>query len=431
MKPLKKLLAAALISTLPLGALAQTSPPPPAEPAKPAAKVEDAVKVTPYGFVLGNAYWSTETFSSRTYPGQVQATNEGGSFNMTAAQSRFGVRLATKDTLVTGADITGVIEFDFNGGNLSGTSVNAAAPSSAFYNGLMRLRLAAATATWKTPVGNASLLVGQDYGLVNPLFAESLAWVASPLFWQAGNIWRRSPQVRATFNPKISDQFGLLIQAAILSPADASSPVDFGAGNRSRQPDLEGRVAINARVSPDMNGTVGFGYHTNERRYLATPAAGTTPASPGGDLTVSGYGVDLELNVPFLAVKGEWYKNDGLEDTYFGVIGNPVGVVGGTSRVKVETDGYWAQGIVKLVPALWLTIGYGAASADEGDLGRFVTGAAAAGQRIDNSQLAAGVLVNAGKFWRVGVEWVQVETEYLNNVSNTAQQIAFSSQLKF
>src|SRR5574340_1580134 len=232
---MKKLFAAAVALALPLAGFAQT-----AEPAKPAApKAEEGVKVTPYGFVLLNSFWDAGTLSSKDYPGQASRASEGGAFLMSARQSRFGFRLSMKDDNWTGADLSGVVEFDFKGGHTSTASTG-------WYNGLMRLRLAAMTAAWSTPYGKWSVLAGQEYGLVNPLFAESLAWVADPLFWQAGNLWRRSPQIRLSYAGDYG-LVGLTVQAAMLSPADAGTPVDNGFGNKSRQPNLEGRVAVSVK----------------------------------------------------------------------------------------------------------------------------------------------------------------------------------------
>jgi hypothetical protein len=454
MKAFKKLLAAGLALALPISALAQATP---AEPAKPAEQAppagapvaekpvaakpaEEGVKVTPYGFVLLNAFWDTETFTTKDYPGQVAvgAAEVGGAFLMSARQSRFGVRLSSKEKNWTGAEFSGVIEFDFKAGHVPTSATCSAVPvgggtptctisgantaSSSWYNGLMRLRLAAATATWKTGMGNVSILAGQEYGLVNPLFADSLAWVADPLFWQAGNLWRRSPQIRLTLNPMVGP-VGLTLQGAILSPADAGTPVDFGQGNKSRQPDLEARVAANLKPSKDISATVGIGYHSNEKAFLR---AGTTRQYDSE--RADGFGIDAEVNVPFLTVKGEYYDMDGLDDTYFAIGPGTVRPAAGGDLVAVNGTGYWGQAIVKPIPQVNLQVGYGRAEADEDDL---TAVGAAPTTRQENTQLAAGVIFNAGKAWRFGVEWIQVETTLLNNQSNEAQQLAISSQLRF
>ncbi|GAO04690.1 hypothetical protein [Anaeromyxobacter sp. PSR-1] len=427
MKALKKLFVAALALSLPLATLAQATEAakpaeaaPAAAPAPAAKPAEETIKVTPYGFVLLNAYWDGNTLVNKDYPGQAQRAgiNEGGAFLMSARQSRVGMRLAVSGDNWTGAALTGVVEFDFKGGHAG----VAPQTSTTWYNGLMRLRLAAMTATWKTPYGNWSVLAGQEYGLVNPLFAESLAWVADPLFWQAGNIWRRSPQIRLAYNGQF-DAVGLSLAAAMLSPADAGTPVDNGYGNRSRTPNFEARGAVSVKAAPDISGTVGVGYHMQTRRYnYGTP----------DQKDVDGWmlGVDADLNLTqFLQVKGEYYTGEGADDTY-NTIGAPTVQVD-PPYAKVKGDGFWAQGILKPLPQLWLTIGYGQSKMDDGDLLGFVAAGNQAATRYENTQLAGGVLVNAGKFWRFGVEAMQVETKYLVGADQKATQIAVSSQLKF
>jgi hypothetical protein len=455
MKALKKLLVAALVVALPLASLAQTTPAEPAKPAEaapapaapaaaPAPKpADDSIKVTPYGFVLLNFFWDMGTFTTKDYPGQVAALDVGDAFLGSARQSRFGVRLAGKDNVLTGADLAGTIEFDFKAGHVPTSATctddgDATTPpvcaigsgntaSTAWYNGLMRLRIASASATWKSGGNSFAILFGQDYGLVNPLFAESLAWVADPLFWQAGNLWRRAPQIRATYAGKFGDM-GLTLQAAALSPADATTgaphAVDFGAGNANGVPDLEARAAFNAKFG-DIGGTVGVGYHMSSRKYLNATGAETD------SIDVNVLGVDADLNITkFLQVKGEYYTGSGADDVYAGPSPSIVGAAG--ARDTVDTDGFWVQAILKPVPFLNVHVGYGEGSGDDA----VITAATA---REKNTQFAGGVIVNAGKAWRFGAEYIQVNTTYGNDGTGTpavdaqfdASQFAISSQLRF
>ncbi|HET9551680.1 MAG TPA: hypothetical protein VFP50_01815 [Anaeromyxobacteraceae bacterium] len=429
---------AVIALSLPLATFAEEAAKP-AEPPKPT--------ITPYGFVLVNSFWNSGTFATKDYPGQVSTVQDGGAFMMTARQSRFGVKLAMNDDNWTGAALTGVVEFDFKGGHIAGnptctqaapvppatigtiTCTQGATASSGFYNGLMRLRLANATATWKTSYGTWALLGGQDYGLVNPLFATSVAWVADPLFWQAGNLWRRSPQFRLTYGNQF-DAVGVNVQLAMLSPADGSTPVDFGAGNRSRRPDLEGRLALSYKYDTYVS-TVGAGYHFNKRRY-ANAASVTAGPTVTQDLTEKLFGVDADLNVPYLEVKGEYYNGTASDDTYFGIIAN---AVTGTlpNFVAVRSTGYWAQAIVKPIDRVWLTFGVGQAKLTEGDLP--AAAAIAAGtQRSKNQQVAGGIIVNAGKYWKFALEAEQTKTTYHTTSTpndRDAIQVGLSSQLTF
>jgi hypothetical protein len=431
----RKLFAAVLVLSVPLAGLAQTAPaaepakPAEAAPAAPAAKPAapaDTVKVTPYGFVLLNAFLDQGTFATKDYPGAVNRVDAGDAFLMSARQSRFGVRLALKDDNWTGAEFSGVIEFDFKAGQLAG----ATAASTNWYNGLMRLRLASATATWKFGDNSFAILAGQDYGLVNPLFAESLAWVADPLFWQAGNLWRRSPQIRATYDAKMGD-FGFNLAAAVLSPADgyagttAGTPavrtdphgIDFGPGNASGQPDIEARAAVRAKMG-DIGGTLGVGYHTEKRKYL-----NGTPVVTEDTITTNVVGVDLDLNLTkYLQVKGEYYTGTGTDDTYNGLGTSVFGAAG--ARDTVDVNGFWAQGILKPLPIVWITAGYGEGTADKDQ----VTSTSA---REKNTQLAVGLIFNAGKAWRFGTEFMQVNTTYGDAQKFDATQINFNSMFRF
>ena len=250
------------------------------------------VTFTPYGFILLNAFWSDNPFASKLYPGQVlpcpaaagttPATGcyVGGSFNMTAQQTRLGLNITFDDTAGwTKATLSGRVEMDFNGGYSATTN------STTFYNALFRLRLAYMKAAW----GGFSILAGQDYALLAPLFATSVAWQAVPIFWQAGNPWNRSPQIRVAYdaNPKDGLAFGVAVAA--LNPSDAttdspagSSPgaaVDFGAGNRSRMPAWEGRIYAGLRGKGVKTLELGLGGHTNTRRYVSSTAARPTTST--------------------------------------------------------------------------------------------------------------------------------------------------------
>jgi hypothetical protein len=415
--------AGLLALSLPFAATAQTAPAAAAPAA--AAPAADGVKITPYGFVLANGFFTGNSLAAHDYPGQAVAALQGGAVLFKASQSRFGVKLATKDDW-SGADISGVIEFDFSAGQLTGAA-GAAANSTSWYNGLMRLRMASMTAAWKTDLGTVSVLAGQDVGIVNTLFAESLAWVATPLFWQAGNLWRRAPQFRGTWANNFGD-YGVSVAVAALSPATADSPVDFGTGNQSRMPNIEARVAGTGKFPMDITAAVGVGYHMNKRRL-----AYGTPNQQDVDGNMLGVDVDLGLT-KYLQLKGEFYTGEGADDTYNAIAAPTYTVAGapaGTAVKPLGSTGYWAQLIGKPVPWLWITAGLGHAEADAAHAAYTIT------TRINNDQLAGGVIVNAGKYWRFGVEYAQVKTEYHGataaapTTTQDATQIGVSSMLRF
>ena len=418
----KTFLAGVLALSLPFAAPAQTAPAaaPAAPAAAAAAPATDAVKFTPYGFLLANAYFTGGSMTDQDYPGQATAAIQGGSILFSGRQSRIGFKMSTKDDW-SGADLAGTLEFDFSGGH-------ASAVSTAWYNAVMRLRMASMTATWKTDAGNLSVLAGQDVGIVNTLFAESIAWVAKPLFWQAGNIWRRSPQFRVGWANTYGD-YGMSAAVAILSPATTqgvsgagtTTAVDMGAGNQSRMPNIEVRLAGTGKFGGDITAAVGLGYHQNTRRLNYNTANQK-------DVTGSLIGVDFDLGLTkYLQVKGEFYTGSGSDDTYNAIAASTYGA--GLNVKPLESSGYWVQAIGKPMPWLNITLGLGHGEADKTN--------SANNARINSDQLAAGVIVNAGKAWRFGIEYAQVETEFRGATATAATtkqdatQIGISSQLKF
>ncbi len=302
----------------------------------------------------------------------------------------------------------------------------------------MRLRLADVTATWKAPIGSLQILAGQNYGLVNPLFATTISWTADPLFWMAGNSWRRDPQFRvtATGGPEM---FGLNAAVAMLSPhtndaaAGPFTSPDYGSGNASRMPDFEGRVGINGKLDP-VTVAAGIGYARGTRRVVDRVLNPTVAASTKPTLDIDGHnlGVDVSIGSTWADLKGEWNTQKGMADAY-NDIAPPVGTSANNQKA-VESTGYWAQLVLKPVAELWIPIGYGQEEVKKSSIASagFVAGTAAGDAvRTKNSQFAGGVIVNAGKFWKFGVEGMQTKTKYLDGLSRTGKQLTISSQFVF
>jgi hypothetical protein len=418
------------------------------------AEKKSPITFTPYGFVLMNAFASDTPFVSRLYPGQVlpcpatgtgttTGCNLGGSFNISARQSRIGLNIGFDDTAGwTGAKLAGRFEVDFQGG-YAGTTFTANTvfnPSTTFYNALVRLRLAYMTASWGTE-SRFQILAGQDYGLVAPLFATSVAWQADPIFWMAGNLWTRAPQFRLAYDltPKSGFSFG--IAAAALNGADntvvalATDPTtspgattDFGAANRSRLPAFEGRGYIGARKDGNKIFELGFSGHTNTRRYVS-PGNGNT-----FDVNENAVSLDLDLNLWIINLRGEVWRGNAIDDTYAGIVATPLVIrttgVGNATVINsintVPTQGGWAQLVLKPFAFLQLTAGYGVEVANTADM----VGLSGA-TRYRNSQFAWGVIFPAGKNWRFSFEGCQTITNYYGGANADGNMYAFSTQLMF
>jgi hypothetical protein len=456
------LIIAALLVTLPLAARAQTTPAPAAEqpaaaPAAPAPEVKKSSgpTFTPYGFILLNAFMNSRALNAGDDPNFAQnpgPTNDR-QILLSSRYNRFGVRIGGMEAL--GAKVGATMEIDWGAGfpleqgaNLNQTNQ---APNFEFYRPYLRMRLGFATMTWGDENAKVTLLMGHDYGLVNPLFAVSLGYIGTPLFQSAGNLYTRAPQVKVTGD--FGKDVGLTVQAAVLDPLDqnlqapltAQSNPLISSGDRSRTPQIEGRVAARGK-SGDMGAEVGVSGSWHKERYLlgtlALPTAtATTPAfAPNGsyvDLDSAIGGVDAVFKFPFVEVRGEGFLGHNA-DMYFGHLGqggvNITGGAAGTALTNVRnkrTKGFWAQAIVSPIPMLQLTGGYGVEVPFAEDVPN------TAGQRTRNSNAAAGIIVAASKNLKFSAEGVWTFTATRpggtgqTDVRADGYQTALSAQLTF
>jgi hypothetical protein len=406
-----------------------------AAPALPAAQEKPAgATFTPYGFILLQTFFNSGNFATRDNANQVNVpslNSSGGSFLMGARGSRLGLKVDHLDAGALGATLSGVLEFDFHGGYLA---TNAAG----WNQGIMRLRLANAKLRWKGDAGSFEVLAGQDFALLLNQNPNSVTYAPDPVFVQSGNLYRRSPQLRATWSRSL-EAVDLEIAAGVFSPTDAdcqsASPcVDYGTGNKSRMPDLEARVAASFGSPATFGGTVGVGYMAGKRRYFLTDPAGDTHK----DVDKSLLGIDADFAITrFLQLKGEYYSSSGAEDGYsgnaWGVFpANPASSTASTADIRaVTSDGFWAQLTVKPVPLVWIAAGYGDAKASKSKVAAGTGNA----NKAESTQIHGAVIVNAGKNLKVGLEVAQTETKYLNADQSTtgekAEQYSLSVQVPF
>lgn len=424
------LIVAALVALAPFAASAQTTTDQkagtaagaaaaPAAPATKPAEKKPAVTFTPYGFVQVTADLNNGNFDNGggdvQYPGLVvpQTTTSTRSFLIHARNSRFGVRIGLPDA--AGAKLGATFEVDFRGGFGGATNVS-------FYQPLLRLRLAYGTATWA--VGNAynvTLLAGQDYGLVTPLFATSAAYTGDPIFWKAGNTWHRTPQLR--LSGESLGAFGFLWQAAVLSPLDngsGSETLFVGPGNRSRRPDLEGRLALNMKSGKTKVIEVGVGGHLGWERYSTTSTG--TPAVPAvgptKDLRSEMVGVDAQINTKFLGLKGEAWQGSNIEDYFTGLGGGVAG--NGTPGVRsLRARGMWGQAVLQPAGTTMFQVLFGA-GIEQPRAESLTFGATPT--YSGNRMLSGGVIVNPTANWKAGVEVTKTLTRYRSAATETELQ---------
>jgi hypothetical protein len=450
-------LVAALLTTNPLTALAQGTPAPaePAPPteapkppaeapkaeAKPETKPPPLFTVLPYGIVHAAYYRALDAFAARDYPGQATITADGGGDLASARASRFGLRVVMGEP-VWGAKLSGVIEGDFKGSfipttfttttttnskctsatppvctSTSTSSTSATAPSTSWSNPLFRIRHANVKAAWATSVGEVSVVAGQDWTLLAPLAPATVVFLADQLFTNAGNLNRRAPQLKVAYDG--AGDVGLNAAAAVLSPSDAGTPVDFGQGNRSRRPDVEGRIGLFARSGGAKVFEVGVSGHRNVRRYLISTAGATQ------DVPEWAGAFDAVLNIPLLTIQGEGFTGRAIDDTYAGIAPAVNSVLGNNS---VRTKGLWGQAIVKPIALIDLMAAWGTEQVMLEDVVKIAA-------RTKNTMYGGGVFVNAHRAWKIGLEAYKTisYTQDAKNASTRAEgtMLAVATRLDF
>jgi hypothetical protein len=397
------------------------------------------VTFTPYGFFVFNAFFN-DSLGNRNYPLPARCTGGAaceGNVLFDVRQTRLGSRLSFNDTAGwTGAMLSALVEVDFQGGYTS-----TVASSVAFYNPAIRLRKAYADAAWGTE-SKFTLRIGQDDHIVSLLRPVSLAYIANPLFQFAGTLNGRAPMIEARYDLNPKDGITLGVQVAAVNPQDnapgdatvsPSAAVDLGAGNRSRIPAFEGRVAVGLKSGGkkmlELAGWAGW-----QKNRFVSPATDTNV-----DVNSYIFGGDMQLNVWMVNVLGSIYSAKGWDQP--GSLGASQGIALTVTRPTPTSP--WTITNANAVPAFsgWFQVlvgpdnlfkVYGGWGGTQSPFNAY-TGSllAVAGTRVQNFQWAAGLIGYAGKNWRFSAEYSRATSFFYNGANNSQGQFSLNSQLVF
>lgn len=363
------------------------------------------IPVKLYGNVLVNSNYVDRGANNADVP--LFAVKRGTSsdqnhqnFNMTARQSRFGLRY--DGMIFSDANLVGVFEFDLLGGKPG------------FANGehfdLFRLRLAYGRIDWSKD----SFEVGQDWTVFSPLNPTTLASYAIPGFSTSGNLWNRLPQIRYEHREKIGEKGRFVWTSALLDPNagdHAGTPATrlLGLGERGTMPAIESRIGFSGSTY-GKESAVGLSGHYSRLLAVPTNPAGTLFRSP-----IDSYGISGDLNLWLLSglrVTGEAFHGRALgifsgdiaQSAIVDVAGRAHGInsTGGWLEVHGEApsgyDGPWKK--------FSLNVGYGIEDARGRDL---VTGV-----RKRNQTYMANGQYKFSPHFSLGLEYRQVQTDWQN-----------------
>jgi len=399
------------------------------------------VTFTPYGFVVLNAFFN-DSAGTRNYPLPSRCPAGGaqceGSVLFDVRQTRLGSRLVFDDRAGwTQAKLSALIEIDFGGGYTN-------TESRSFYNPVPRLRKAYADATW----GGFTVRIGQDDHLVSLLRPTSIAYIANVLFQTAGQLNGRAPMIAARYDINPKDGIGFNAQVAAVTPQDytacetancASSTVspnvgvDLGAGNRSRVPAFEGRMAVAYKTSGkrmlELAGWAGW-----QKNRFVSPATNTNV-----DVNSYIFGGDMQLNLWMVNVMGSIYSAKGWDQP--GSLGASQGIALTVTRPTSTSP--WTITNANAVPALggWFQVlvgpddlfkVYGGWGGTQSPFSAY-TGSllAVSGTRVQNFMWAAGIIGYAGKNWRMSAEYGRSTSFFYNGDPYSQGQFSLNSQLVF
>lgn len=314
-------------------------------------------------------------------------------FIMTANETRFGFDFKGPD--VDSMKTSGKIEGEFFSG--LGTENKAA----------FALRHAYVQMSW--PESKTSLLLGQTWDVISPLNPATLVY---HVYWWAGNIGYRHPQIRLTQGMGKAE-----LQVAVsrtVGQADAFIPTASDTGVDSGLPTAQGRLAISGTLLTDKKTTLGISGHYGLEEYDL--------AANGSNLRYESKSGNVDLTMPItskLMLKGELFAGTNMDD-YLGGIAQGINT---TKTTAIPTSGGWATLTLGPTGKCTYTVGYCGEAVDTDYLSN--------GNRARNTAMFANAVYDVSSALQLGVEIASWETTYVNTDGGKATRGQFSAKYKF
>ncbi len=331
--------------------------------------VMSKLNLTIYGYIKADASYDTANMPTGDYAGYVeQGTENDGQFNVTARQTRLGMKIAGPES--DSVKTSGLVEVDF----YSGATANSSQP-----------RMRHAYVNVDLPEQDLSVRFGQTSDVISPLVPTTINYLVA---WKQGDIGFRRNQFRVTKGFNVGESNRLLMVAA---------------ATRSTGSESVGRPGVQARVGYTFNGiggnktTVGVSGHT---------------APTDGLLSSNSINADLVLPLTSsVTLKAEYYSGRNL-GKYLG------GVATGPS--DLETTGFWAALGYKANPTWSFNGGY---SMDDPELEDINTGG-----KTTNATLWTNANYAIDSATTVGLEVAEHTTGYkdADDEKGTRFQLAFT-----
>jgi len=339
-----------------------------------------------YGYIKADASYDT----SRTTPGNYvlyvdseKNNKNDDEFNLTANQTRFGVKITGPDD--DSVKTSGLVEGDFYGNYADENKAK------------IQMRHAYLKLDW--PQDRFSILAGQTSDTMSPLLPDTLNYT---VLWDAGNIGYRRPQIRLTKGFPISSDTELQLEGAVARTIGRTSPIGSESGEDAGFPTLQGRVSVTLPWVGYKPMTVGFSGHWGREEYDYNNITATVI-----NKKFESWSINLDLTGPinkWLTVKGELFTGENL-NTYFGGIGQGVNINTKTGIYdEIAARGGWVGASLGPWDKWRFNIGTGVDGVDGGDV--------KTGDRLMNRSIFGNVIYSATKNAEIGFELSRWQTDY-------------------
>lgn len=305
-----------------------------AEQAQTKVESSSRLPVKIFGTIVSNTFFNVGEANWLDIPNLVDpapASLPRESFSSTLRQSRIGA--IVEGPTIGSLKASGFIAFDFFGGIPNFPSGQVM--------GLPRLLYAFARLEGE----RTAIEVGQDQMIFAPNNPTSLAAMAFPDLFRSGNLYLRVPQVRIerTFAAGSQGEFQLV--GGILAPVAGdflAGSFEFVppnlAGERSRQPGVQGRLAWRSRAGGGGDGRgVVLGVSGHHGRHRLTT----------GSRRSWGFAMDFDARAGRFGLGGEWF------------VGRNLGAFGGALGQQAKSAGGYLEGRVKATERLEFNAGFG------------------------------------------------------------------------
>jgi len=349
-----------------------------------AADQKPSFDVNFYGyFKLDGSYDQNETSHGNfvMWVPQQEYSDNDEQFNMTANETRFGLKLDGKN--YEDVKVNAKIEFDLYASN--------AAENKA----MLQLR----HAYFEVISGQFKLLAGQSWDIVSPLNPSTLNY---PVLWGVGNIGYRRPQISLWYTAPASPEASVTFAGGFFRTigSDLTPTFSLALGE-----DAEGADDGTDAGIPTFQGLVDLKYETPDWS-VRTGVSGLwgelkAETNFGNSETYNSWGVNGHLMISSndgYGIIGEAYTGSNL-GSYFG------GILNNSTIDGVSSFGGWGSAWITPMPKVKLSAGMGMDDPKDEDL--------AAGSRSKNMAYFGNVRYSIVPQVTVGLELSYWETDYM------------------